>query len=348
MLSTRIEKAQSMKNFVLVLICTLFYFFASAQGRPINRMTMQTTYTQVDISKSIRDFVDEQKREDYFDDNFFNKMLKDVLQDEQFSMLERVQIFYLMQKKLGYAFVGLNYLPPKQNYFIFHLSKIAVYEKTRDALKELEIDPAPYLALADEHKTNDPIISSNALLLSTLLNSDKTAPILRKLTQSTFLMRSKNPVILNHYVCLSASISPDSIMTKNLEASLYFYKKEGMIEDVLCALFAKPHPLSTIKEYISKETNPLNDLAIETALCALEARVSTNAFSQNVKSMAEATPDAWKKEIIENVLAGKFPYNYSLSNEEQLVPKIWDGVQISIYTDGTLISNNTLLEFDPN
>lgn len=309
---------------------------------------MQTTYSQVDISKPLRDLIDQQKREDFFNDDYFNTFLRDVIEDKSHSGQEKVQLFYLMLKKVGYAFVGVNYLPPKQNYYVFHLTKIAVLEKTMNFLQASKIDVTPFLALTDEFKTNDPVISSNALLLAMLINPEKTTKTLYKMTLASTIQRSKNPVIINHYACLAASLASDTVVTANLKANLFALKKEAMLEDVICALYSKQAPLSTIKEYILKETNEMNDLAIQTALCVLQTKISPAAFPQNVKSISAAATEPWKKQVLDDVFSNKYPYTYLLTADDKVTNKAWDGVQMSVYLDGTLISNNTLLEFDPN
>ena len=337
-----------MKRNLLLVVCSLAWLATFSQSRPINKLTMQTTYSQVDISKPLRDLIDQQKREDFFNDDYFNTFLRDVIEDKSHSGQEKVQLFYLMLKKIGYAFVGVNYLPPKQNYYVFHLTKIAVLEKTMNFLQASKIDVTPFLALTDEFKTNDPVISSNALLLAMLINPEKTTKTLYKMTLASTIQRSKNPVIINHYACLAASLASDTVVTANLKANLFALKKEAMLEDVICALYTKQAPLSTIKEYILKETNEMNDLAIQTALCVLQTKISPAAFPQNVKSISAAATEPWKKQVLDDVFSNKYPYTYLLTADDKVTNKAWDGVQMSVYLDGTLISNNTLLEFDPN
>lgn len=332
----------------LLVVCSLAWLATFSQSRPINKLTMQTTYSQVDINKPVRDLIDEQKREDYFNDDFFNLFLKNVLDDKRFSPTEKVQLFYLMLKKIGYAFVGVNYLPAKQNYYVFHLTKVEVLEKTMAYFQENKVEVTPFLQLSDESKTNDPVISSNAVLLAMLINPEKTGRLLAKMTQALSIQRSKNPAIMNHYLCLAASLANDTTITANLRTNIFTFKKEGMLEDALCAYYSKQAPLAAIKEYILQEINPMNDLAIQTALCVLQTRVAPAAFPQNVKTMATAVTEPWKKQILDDVLAKKLPYTYALTSEDQLINKAWDGVLMSLYLDGTLISNNTLLEFDPN
>src|SRR4051812_13727466 len=113
-----------LRSTFLALTFTVLTVSALAQGRNINKLTLETTYSYNEIHKSLRDLVDNVKRENYFSDAFFNGMLKKILLDKQFTAKEKVQLFYLMQKKLGFAFVGVNYLPPKQNYYIFHMGKV--------------------------------------------------------------------------------------------------------------------------------------------------------------------------------------------------------------------------------
>jgi len=337
-----------MKKKLLLTVCSLAWLATFSQSRPINKMTMQTTYSQVDIEKSTRDYVDAQKREDYFSDNFFNAFLKQALENPAMTARQKVQVFYLMLKKIGYGFAGVSYLPPKQNYFILHLSKLSVLEKSQANLLTAKLDAGPILALADEQKTNDPLLSSNALLLAMLMDRDKTIKFLQKQSQASIIKRSKNPAITNHYVCLTASLTYDSLIASNLRANLQTFKQEALVEDLLCAIYSKPAPLGGIKEYILQESNEQNDLAIQTAVCILQTRLSPAAFIQNIKTIANSAPEPWKKTLLNDIVIQKYPYNYSLTTEDQLVPKVWDGVQMSLYLDGTLISNNSLLEFDPN
>ncbi len=342
------QQNSSMKKKLLLTVCSLAWLATFSQSRPINKMTMQTTYSQVDIEKSTREYVDAQKREDYFKDEFFNAFLAKTLQDPAFTARQKVQVFYLMLKKIGYSFAGVNYLPPKQNYFIFHLSKISVLEKTQNVLQSAKLDVSPILALADELKTNDPIISANALLLSMLMDRDKTTKLLQKISQPGVTKKSKNPAIINHYVCLSASLTNDSSVRANLRASLFSFKQEAMLEDLFCAIYSKQAPLGDIKDYILQETNEQNDLVIETAACILQTRISAAAYVQNLKTISGLAVEPWKKTLLNDLANNKFPYTYALTSDNQLVPKVWDGVQMSLYTDGTLISNNALLEFEPN
>ena len=339
-----------MLNLKPVIVCLFvgFAYCGFSQPRNVNKITLETTYSYTDIHKSLRDMVDAVKKESYFKDEFFNSMLKKILLDKQFTAKEKVQLFYLMQKKLGYAFVGVNYLPPEQNYFIFHLSKTQVLQRTKTDLAPAKIDAGIFLMMADSHKTNDPVMASNALLLATLLNTDKALPKLRSNSDGQNVLRSKNPGIYNHYLCLSASLVQDSIVSGNLRKNLSLFKEEGMLEDVLCALYSKPYPVAPIKEFITQEKNPANDLAILTAICALQTKVSEVSFQQGLKNIANNLQEPWKKELLTKVIENKIPFNYSVTKPQQLAAKVWDQVQVSYYSDGTLISNKTLLEFDPN
>lgn len=336
-----------MKKIVLILFSAL-NLSLFCQVRNINKLTLETTYSWVEIHQSLRDLIDKADRSSYFDDDFFNSTLKKIIQDKQFSDKEKVQLFYLMQKKLGFAFVGLNYLPPKQNYFMFHTGEAITWDKTRSTLKELNYNVHNFITLVDSNLKRDAVLSSNALLLATLLNPDSTAKKLEYYSQADIILQSKNPDIFNHYVCQSAAVMQNPVIVANLIKNIMTFKTETFIEDAFCALYAKNNPVSTIKTYILQEQNPENELAIQTALCALEVKVPAATFEKSVKSLASESKEKWKKELCKAIAANKIPFHYNLANKEQIVTKTWEGVTLSIYKDGVLLSNGTLLEFDPN
>jgi hypothetical protein len=171
---------------------------------------------------------------------------------------------------------------------------------------------------------------------------------LHEWTRADYIMQCNNPDIFNHYACLSASLIQDSVVTANLVANLNTFKQAPFIEDVLAALYSRNNPVSHIRDYVLQEQNPKNDLAIQTALCALSSKVPPAAFQKSVKSLVSTSKEKWKTDLFKNILANKVPFIYSLTNKTQIVTKNWNNVTVSLYTDGALISNGTILEFDPN
>lgn len=337
-----------MKKIGILFLLFSLWLNVLSQGRPINKLTLETTYSYVEIHKTLRDLVDQADKSSYFDDTFFNTLLRKIVIDKQFSEKEKTQLFYLMQKNLGFAFVGINYLPPKQNYFNFFMGQAVTWQKTRSALKDLNYNISGLLLLVDSMRTKDIIVASNALLLACILNGDSAAKKLEYYIQEDVIMQCKNPDIFNHYVCMSASVKPNEAITQGLIKNIMNFKAEAFIEDAICALYTRNNPVGTIKEYVLKEQNPQNDLAIQTALCALYSKVPPATFEKSVKSFAGETKDKWKKDLCKNMAANNVPYNYSLTNKELIIPKKWEGVTLSLYTDGALISNGVLMEFDPN
>lgn len=336
-----------MKKIILV-VSAFLSLHAFSQGRSINKLTLETTYSYVEIHKSLRDLIDKADKSSYFDDDFFNTQLKKLIVDKQFSEKEKVQLFYLMQKKLGFAFVGINYLPPKQNYFNFHQGEVITWEKTIATLKDLNYNTDMLLTLVDSNFNKDVILASNALLLATLLNPTNAEKKLEYYSEGNIILQTKNADIFNHYVCLSASVKQNTVIVTNLAKNVMSFKTESFVEDALCALYSKNNRVSVIKDYVLQEKNPENDLAIQTALCALSAKVPLAAFQKSVKELVSESKEKWKKDLCKNILNTKIPFNYSLSSNVQIVTKIWEGVVVSLYNDGALMSNGTLLEFDPN
>jgi hypothetical protein len=337
-----------MYRICFIVVLSMLFIEGWCQPRDINKLTLQKTYTMEQIHKSLRDLIDKADKSSYFDDDFFNSLLKKIVQDRQFTEKEKVQLFYLMQKKIGYAFIGIEYLPPQLNYFQHHNGKVFIFEKTKLALLDLKINPKPYLMLVDSNMAKDAILASNALFLACLLNSDSVAKRLEYYSQASVINKVKNPEIFNHYVCLGASVIQNKTIADNLVKNLKEFTNEGFLEDVLCGLYAKNYPVSQIREYILSEKDPQNDLAVQTALCALASKVPEASFEQSLKSLIAASTEKWKTDICKDMLNNKIPFNYSLTAKDQLVTKTWKGVNVTIYNDGTYIINGSLIEFDPN
>ena len=107
--------------FFFIILCTISAF---SQSRPANKLTVDKTYFMTAISPALRGAIDRFDKESYFSDAFFNNMLKKIVLDIRYSEKEKAQIFYLMLKKVGYSFVGADYLPAKQTYFSHHSGKM--------------------------------------------------------------------------------------------------------------------------------------------------------------------------------------------------------------------------------
>lgn len=337
-----------MRRIILTSLLFLYVQFVFSQGRPANKLTVERTYFMTEIKKPLRDFIDGFKKDDFFKDDFFDDLLRKIVLDKKYTEKEKAQLFYLMEKKVGYSFVGLEYLPPLQSYFTYHTGKTFIQQHTAKTLKDLNYNINGLLAVVDSSRTTDAVIAGNALLLATILNSVTVVKKLETLTLLDMINTSKNPAIFNHYVCMSASISQNQIVTTNLTKNLMSFAQCGMIEDVLCAIYSKDNYVSTMKVYILNEKNPNNDLAIETALCALAAKVPKASHEKSIKVLVASAREPWKTDLCQRLLDGKIPFNYRLTSKDQLVNKVWDGVTTTVYTDGIMVLNGKLMEFDPN
>ncbi len=331
------------------LLLALFCFKSSfSQVRNVNKLTLESTYSYIEIHKSLRDLIDTYDKSSYFDDDFFNGMLKKIISDKRFSDKEKVQMFYLMQKKLGFAFFGLAYLPPKQNYFECQAGKILTYEKTSATLQDLHYNVNGFLSLADSNLQKDALLSSNALLLATLLRPDTMAKKIEIFSSAEKIQASKSPDIVNHYLCLCASLVQTPVVVAHLLENLYKFERAEYREDILCAIYAKNNSFSKIKDYVMAEKNQKNGLAIETALCILAAKVPEATFEKSVQGFISESKEKWKNELMKKILKKQVPFNYDLAHAAQIVSKAWPNVTFSIYAEGLLITDGTLLEFDPN
>jgi hypothetical protein len=333
------------KIFSLVLLFSCMKLAAQVR---VDKATLQNTYSYTEIHPSLRAVVDEAGKSEYFNDEFFNAKLKKIISSRAFTEKEKVQMFFLMQKKIGFAFFGVEYLPPKQNYFEYHSGKIYTYQKTKLALKDLNYDVLSMLRLVDSNITRDPIVASNALLLAALLNSDSTVSRVAYWSDANRILASGNPGIFNHYVCLSASILQNAQVAAHLSDNMSLFKDCGMIEDAICALYSKNNPVSEIRKYLLMEKNPTNALAVQTAICVITMKLPSASSQLNIKTLITDVQEKWKADILRDELNNKIPYHYKLASANLLVTKNWKGATVKQFADGILVNYGAVQEFDPN
>jgi hypothetical protein len=337
-----------MKKTSLLFLLLFISVQGISQRRNINRLTLEDTYSYTEIQTPLRERVNRAEKSEYFKDAFFNRELKDILLDKHYTDKEKVHLFYLMQQKLGFAYIGVSFLPPQQDYFHFFMGEVVTWQNTRTSLKELDYHPGSLLSLVDSSFKRDAILASNALLLATLLNPELSGKALEHYSRESVIRQAKNPEIFHHYVCLSAALKQNAVITANLKKNIFTHTAGGYIEDALCAFYARNNPVRLIKDYIIREQNPKNTLAIQTALCVLHSKVPRATFDKSLNEFISEIREDWKKELCRQILHKQIPYNYSLADQEHVVAKIAEGVTMSVYNDGTLINSDMLMDFDPN
>lgn len=332
----------------LILSFVFFTKSFSQNTKSCDKSVIDKTYSYSSIHGSLRVMINKVPKEKLFDDAFFNDLLKNIVDDVKFSDKEKVQLFYLMQKKIGFAFSGVAFIPPKQNYFMNHNGKVYTFQKTHVVLKTAKAKSKTFLNIAETYRVSDAILAGNALLLATLINPDSVVKKLHAYTKESVIMQSKNANIFNHYVCMSASLVKDSIITKNLIANLEKNASPEMKEDWLCALYSKVNPLSTLQKYILNEKEAKNALAVQTAVCIIYDKVPETSFEKSVNNILKSISEKekWKQDILKNALSKKYPFNYSLANNDKIVTKVWEGVLAEQFSNGLLITNGALTEID--
>lgn len=330
------------------LLGLVFTLHLSAQVRPINKNTLNNTYTVKQIPAGLVATIDATVRAEYFKDDFYNTTLSGILSNSKYTTREKTWLFYLMQKRIGYGFVGVEYLPPDLNYYDFMSGKIKVYTATRQSLAAIKGDPKPFIALGDSLMATDVVLAGNAYLLAQLLDSKTTNHHLTQLLASGKLLTNKFGFVLNHYVCIALAIAQDDKNADVLKKCLDTYSHPEMIEDVFCALYSRQAPVALIRKYILREVDPKNEVAIQTALCALAAKVPEASFKESLTSLSKEVKEEWKKKIIERALNNGEIQLYMLTKKDQVVIKIWKGVEFTEYTDGHFVFINGFMEFDAN
>src|SRR4051812_10813530 len=101
-----------MRNIYPVLLFSILTFNLFSQNKTCDKGAINKSYSHASIYGALTTLIDKPSKANYFGDDFFNDLLQKIVLDKKFSDKEKVQLFYLMQKKIGYAFSGVAYLAP--------------------------------------------------------------------------------------------------------------------------------------------------------------------------------------------------------------------------------------------
>lgn len=330
-----------MKKIFLLILSLLLVTITKAD----NCKDSPEAYTNKNISKKIKQLVNKNPRQKYLKDSFFNSFLYDVLTNKKLTEAEKVQAFYLMQKNIGYAFGGVGFLPPKNNYYSTFMNMPGAYDKTIEFLKDKHYDIKPLLELVDTNYKSDVLLASSAMLLATLANPKKAEPALVNYTNYDFIAATQVPFIFNHYVCVCACFVQNQQIVVNLTANLYLLDSEEAEEDALCGIYSKANSFSIVDEYLKKISNSSKKLAFESGLNIIYSSFGAEKYKEVLRTTIATTNMPWKKELCQNIVDGKIRYDYNIASLDQMMVKVWDGVRLTLCEDGILINNNGLIEF---
>jgi len=286
-----------------------------------------------------------QKTRDYSDaklivnDEYFIQCLRSILDDTTLSDEEKIYGFYLLQKKIGWAFCGTAYIPSRKNYCMVFSGYVGVYAKTRQKLEPMNYDVASFCRIAQKNLSTNSVLSANAIFLASMLNPKASQKDLRELLDYKSVQSAQVPDIMNHYLCL-ASIFTIGDQVERLGRNLELISSEEAKEDIICILhvYQDQEAWEPIKRFMSTVTDSHYGTALETAFFALMRRMQKEEFQLMIDDLILRSVDSWKKGTLIKLMNNEIPYYSSGSKPDQNFIKVWDSFNITIYDDAYLIS----------
>lgn len=284
--------------------------------------------------------------EQLVEDEFFLATLRRLLDDEGWTAAERVDAFYLMQRKIGMGFTGWADLPPRWGYGDVFWRRADIFDAYRAALSDLEIDGRAYVAVARDSYREHPVRMGNALLLTALLDRRATQGVLDILTDPHRLAGSPVPPIAVHYLALSAAVSGDRRRVAALGPLLAEVPFEESREDLIYALAyrtAGPEVLAVFEAHVAASAQRGFDLSTGAALTALHRQLDHDDYRQaHMRAMAASDDEAWRA-AVNRFRDGPAPRGGmgeppgTPPGESVWLFKIWDGFLATVSDDGTVV-----------
>jgi len=280
------------------------------------------------------------------EDEAFLEVLSRVLKDPAWTPIERVDAFYLMQRKIGLGFTGWVSLPPHWGYHHVFWERVRVFEAYRDVLAGLEIDGELYVEVARSSYRDHPVRMGHALLLTALLDRDSTQKVLDILTNPKRLVSSPVPPIAMHYLALSAAVSGERPRVEALGTLLAEVPLEESREDLILAMGYRKtsqEVLTMLETHITRTAQTGFDLSTGAALIVMHRQLDADAYEVAWgMALAASNDEVWWAGV-QQYRKGPAPRggmgepSTSPLGESVWLFKKWDGYSVAIEDERTVV-----------
>lgn len=283
------------------------------------------------------------------DDSYFIETLRGFLMSRDLSDEEKAWAFYLMQKKIGWAFGGFVHIPAGFNYYKVFTSHAGFYYQVHRELRSLDYDVRPFLRIAKARYRDNVMLAANALLLGAVLNPSAARGDLYDFLDYEVLKGAQVPDILNHYLCLGVVFAMTPEAAEKLGRNLIRLPSEEAKEDVISVLgmYENRAGWEYIRGYVITESEPRRSQAVETGLFVLKRRLEREELDALSQSLRRDSSNPWKTRVLDRLTQSTFPGEFEDRKKGSWM-KIWDPFSVGVFDNGILMStDNNFKEFFP-
>lgn len=327
-----------------VMVCGVFVSAVQA-AEPVDGKVLETVIKMPPASVKFVEGLDGEK---LFDDLYFFESLSKLMDSKDLGSVDKVAAFYLMQKKIGWGFAGAVFMAQHTTYYKYFVGKAAFFMSARKFFDNKFVNVGPFVDVATENVFSNPLLSANAMLLVGVLNADRAKLLYAKMLKPNYLLKSRNPSILNHYLCLGSVIAMNPEIAALLNTNLSLFASEEACEDIVCALGARLSfsNMKFISNYLERLEDSRKQLVVYTCYAALKEYLDPDLFRKVVLDVLKNCKSAWVKDILFALYSEPKSSLYPLTDEDQQVVKLWDGFTAVVFEDGLLIDDkNGFREF---
>ncbi len=279
-------------------------------------------------------FVSQHRAHDLAQDDYFIKVFRDLIQSRNLTTEEKVAAFFLMKRSFGWGFDGTVFIRQGDTYFKTFKGELIFHARIGTAVQDLKIDAAPYLAFVQSHSGTDVLLAGNALLMAAIVDKSTSKPTIQSFANLDRAAQTQIPEIIFNYMCHSLVFAMDDAIVPSLVRILNEYPSEETKEDIinLLAIYVNTEGHDAIFQYLTDESDPANDLAIETGIQALQKIVHPDELNLKIHKLLEQASGTWKEALIKRLTSS--PSRYSLEG----MTKIWGFASIIVVDDGYVVT----------
>ncbi len=289
-------------------------------------------------------FVGKLKRTELTDDATFVKALEDLARSD-LSPAAKADAFALMQRAIGWLFVGAGRVFPGMSYPQTQRMILSSYFQYGRKLPK-GLDVQPLLDLARTTRAQHPLRPSNALLLAVLLNPRAAHDAVRQAVDLKAIEASPVPAIGLHNLALAAALTGDAAVVDLLLALLPKVESEESREDLIAvtAIFRNDQLRDHVEAYTRTQFPAKFDNVVQTALITLFATSEPAHYRAFYKKLGDDTHDKAAIDRLRKFWDTGFQTPFQLDPTKAPL-KIWDGFTFAMDKEGGWISSGAGYRF---
>jgi len=282
-------------------------------------------------------------------DAYFVRVLREVLERDDFSPADRADALTLMLRKIGWLFNGTAPIPPGFSYPRMFQSQAATYLAYQSALETSAVDGTPLLVLATRECASNALRCASAILLAAMADREATRRRLGSMLDARWIPDTQVPPITLHALCLAVVLARDPALAGRLAALLPSIRGEEEQEDVLSsvAMYEGPRATRVLQQFLAAAADERFDQSVETAAILLRRREPPLAFDAFYAELIARAADESVRSALSALRARSFADGYS-SEGRGTWQKLWDDFSIVVWDDGTGVAfGSTFRDFVP-